>query len=82
MTMSNPKLIKGPLGAVSTLPPLGFCVECVAINKNAMMAAASQSVDQMPELPPVAPAIMLIGGTGCCMNHLQVKQQSALLVPQ
>jgi hypothetical protein len=80
--MSNPKLIKGPLGAVSTLPPLGFCVECLAVNKAAMLAAADLPADEMPELSQVAPAIMLIGGTGCCLNHLQVKQQSALLVPQ
>lgn len=79
--MSNPKLIKGPLGAISTLPPLGFCVECLAVNKAAMLAAADLPAGEMPELPPVAPAIMLIGGTGCCLSHLQVKQQSALLVP-
>lgn len=80
--MSNPKLIKGALGAVSTLPPLGFCVQCLADNKAAQLAAAGKPVDEPVELPPVAPAIMLVGGTGCCLNHLQVKTQSALLVPQ
>lgn len=80
--MSNPRLVKGPLGPVSTLPPLGFCVQCVADSKGAAMAGAELPVGESPELPPVAPAIMLVGGTGCCFNHLQVQRQSALLVPQ
>jgi len=63
------------------IPALGLCVQCVAENKGAALEAAGKPVDEPVELPPIAAAIMLVGGTGCCLTHLQVKQQSALLVP-
>lgn len=63
------------------MPTLGLCVQCVADHKGAALAAADRPVGEPVELPALGPAIMLIGGTGCCFTHLQVQTQSALLVP-
>lgn len=75
---SRPAPLPGP---TPQMPSLGLCVQCVAEHKGATLAAADKPVGEPVELPALAPAIMLVGGTGCCFTHLQVQSQSALLVP-
>lgn len=67
-------------GPEPQIPTLGFCVQCVAELKGTALVAGHDG-SEPAELPGIAPAIMLIGGTGCCFTHLQVQTQSSLLVP-
>lgn len=67
---------------------LGACVGCLGDRKGAEMQLMAQlpagtmpSAEQATVLPPVMPAICLIGGTGSCYGHLQVQQQTGLLLP-
>lgn len=67
---------------------LGACVGCLGDRKGAEMALLAQlpvgtmpSPEQAAALPPVMPAICLIGGTGSCYLHLQVQQQTGLILP-
>lgn len=67
---------------------LGACVGCLADRKGAEMqlmtqlpAGTAPTAEMAATLPPVMPAICLIGGTGSCYGHLQVQQQSPLLLP-
>jgi hypothetical protein len=67
---------------------LGACVGCLGDRKVAEMQLLSQlaagtapTEEQAAALPPVAPALCLIGGTGSCYGHLQVQSQSPLIVP-
>lgn len=76
--------------AQTTMPAtmLGACVGCLGDRKVAEMQLMTQlaagtmpTEEQAAALPPVMPAICLIGGTGSCYGHLQVQQQSPLIVP-
>jgi hypothetical protein len=66
---------------------LGLCAHCLGERKFAEMQMFAALGDAAPEqqhleaLPPVLPALCLIGGTGVCVGHVQVGRQSALLGP-
>ena len=76
--MAHPNNLPPPRRSAQ-IPALGFCVQCVAELKGAALAAGAAG--EPAELPGITPAIMLVGGTGCCFAHLQVQMQSPLLVP-
>ena len=58
------------------LSPLGKCLACVVERKGAELAGK-----QPEDLPPLRDAIALMGGSGCCNDHIIVRQQSPLQIP-